>query len=38
MTPTATMRKIIPSVTALIIGLQTILGSFFMSMLRLGHK
>lgn len=38
MTPTAAMRIIIPSITALIGGLQIILGSFFMSMLRLAHK
>lgn len=38
MTPTAAMRIIIPSITALIVGLQIILGSFFMSMLRLAHK
>jgi glycosyltransferase involved in cell wall biosynthesis len=38
MTPAAAMRIIIPSVTALIAGLQIILGSFFMSMLKLAHR
>jgi glycosyltransferase involved in cell wall biosynthesis len=38
MTPAAAMRIIIPLITALIAGLQIILGSFFMSILRLAHK
>jgi glycosyltransferase involved in cell wall biosynthesis len=38
MSPTSTMRIIIPSITGLVVGLQIILGSFFMSMLRLAHK
>lgn len=36
--PTSTMRIIIPSISALIVGLQIFFGSFFMSMLRLAHK
>ena len=38
LSPSATMRIVIPAITGLITGLQIILGSFFISMLRLAHK
>jgi glycosyltransferase involved in cell wall biosynthesis len=37
-TPTAMMRVVIPSLTMMIVGVQIVLGSFFMSVLRLSHK
>ena len=36
--PTVTLRFIIPSVTALILGFETVLSSFFLSVLGLGHR
>lgn len=36
--PRVTLRIIVPSATALVVGLQTILGSFFLSVLALGRR
>ena len=36
--PSATLRIVIPAVTAVIIGCQTLLGSFFLSLLGMGRK